>query len=192
MKRYWKMVGLGYLSIVLFLGSFLTAMAGDKTPAANKVPDAVGKNMRPEWDVDPAKMMEKRLGLSKEQSTQIKELFMKSHEEGKLLFDRLRIDRDTLQLKVDAKAPEEEIKTLLDALQEDRKNLEAHRRQFEDQLLTLLSPTQQALFVLDITGGPLEGPWMNPWGGQYERQRPTSVSTGPGPGFPGGPIILSL
>jgi hypothetical protein len=186
MKCYWKMIWCGYLSMVLFLGSFLTVMAAAQTPSGVKGPDAVGKDMRPGWEPDPAKMIEKRLGLSKEQSAKIKELFRKHLEEGKLLFDQLQIDRATLQLKVDSKATEEEIKVLLDALAEDRKNLEAHRQQFEDQLRAFLSSTQQALLVLDMTGGPLEGPWVNPWKDNIKGNVPQPPPTAQDPGFQGG------
>ncbi len=163
MSRYWKIMGYGYLSLFLILGSVLTVKANDQPPTGTKGPDAVGKGMNRGWEADPVKMMEKRLGLSKGQSAKIKELFINDQGELKLLMDRFQVDRATLQLKVDSKAPEEEIKALLDVLAADQKQLDVHRHQFEEKLRVLLSLAQQAIFVLDITGGPLEGPWMNPW-----------------------------
>ena len=95
-------------------------------------------------------MMKKRLDLSDGQVSKLKELFKKQREEAKPIRDQLRIDMDKLRQKVDTKAADSDLKDLLDQLQKDRQTLQSAREKLTDQLRDILSPAQQAKFVLGM------------------------------------------
>ena len=106
--------------------------------------------------------MKEKLGLSDSQASKLKDFFKKQMEDMKPLRDQVKIDMDTLQQKVDTKASDGDVKKVLDALSADRKGMEAGRKKMEDQLKEILSPTQQAKFVLGMKerGREMMGKWM--------------------------------
>jgi Spy/CpxP family protein refolding chaperone len=111
---------------------------------------------------DRMEMMKKRLNLSDSQVFKLKDLFKKQMEETKPLRDQLKIDMDKLQQKIDTKAAASDLKDLLDQLQKDRQDLQASREKLTDQLRDILSPEQQAKFVLDMRNRGMR--MMKKWG----------------------------
>ncbi len=165
MKRKMWLAGLTAAALV---GAAWTAYADDDKMAA----DDSGKMFMDDNGGGPDGMhggimgghfdwMKKKLGLSDSQADKLKDMFKKQIESMKPLRDQMKIDMDTLQQKVDTKASEETIKKLLDALKADRKNMEAARQDMEDRVREILSPTQQAKFVLMMKdrGRRMMGKW---------------------------------
>jgi Spy/CpxP family protein refolding chaperone len=148
MKNVLKGLWVGSLAVSLLAGFALAVRAEDDKPMMG----GPGRIER----------MKEKLGLSDDQVTKIKDLFKKKGQENKPLRDQVKIDMDTLQQKVDSKASDGEIKKVLDALSADRQKLESARREIEDQLKTILTPTQQAKFVLSMKerGREMMGKWM--------------------------------
>ncbi len=139
----------GSLLVALTFGFALSAHADDdpggpggEKPAAmdgNGGPDGMqGGMMGGHFD-----KMKEKLGLSDSQASQLKDLFKKQGEDMKPLRDQMKIDMDTLQQKVDAKASDGDVKKVLDALSADRKGMDAARQKMEDSVREILSPTQQ-------------------------------------------------
>jgi Spy/CpxP family protein refolding chaperone len=161
------------------------APGGDK-PAAmddNGGPDGMqGGMMGGHFD-----RMKEKLGLSDSQAAKLKDLFKKQMEETKPLRDQMKIDMDTLQQKIDTKASDADVKKVLDALSADRKSMEASRQNMEDAVREILSPTQQAKFVLSMRdrGRQMMGKWMGKWkhGGKGDG-KDGSDQDGKGPGGP--------
>ena len=106
-----------------------------------------GGGMMGEGRVDQWK---EKLGLSDEQVSKLKDLFKSQMDIMKPLRDQMKIDMDTLQQKVDAKASDADLKKVLGTLSADRKNLDSARQKMEDQVRGILTPTQQAKFVLGL------------------------------------------
>lgn len=65
-----------------------------------------------------------------------------------------------MQQKVDSKASDSDIKTLLDKLKDDRKALQEAQERSMEKIRTILTPTQQAKWVLSMGRG------MGKWDGQ--------------------------
>lgn len=158
-----KFMWFGGLMAALFLGFGLVAHAEDQgmgdgggKPGMDDHGDWGGKgHMADRW--------KKKLGLNDSQVTQLKDAFKKQQEEVKPLRDQVKIDVDTLQQKIDTKASDSEVQKQLDALSADRVKMEAKRKKFEEQLKTILTPTQQAKFVLGMKrrGMMMRGKWMH-------------------------------
>jgi Spy/CpxP family protein refolding chaperone len=160
MRNLMSGMALGCLAMILVWGTSAVRAQDDPPtgddggqPAMRHKGDWGGKDhMADRW--------KEKLGLSDSQVTQLKDAFKKQMEEAKSLRDQERIDRDTLQQKVDLKTSDSEIQKLLDTLSADREKAEAKRKKFEEQLKSILSPTQRAKFVLDMGRG------MNRWKGR--------------------------
>lgn len=106
--------------------------------------------------------LKEKLGLTDDQAAKLKDFFKKQREDNTPLRDQMRIDMDTLRQKVDTKAPDSEIKKLLDKLSEDQKGMQAARERTKDQLREILTPTQQAkmLFMMHRGRGRM-GMWRD-------------------------------
>jgi Spy/CpxP family protein refolding chaperone len=97
-------------------------------------------------------MWKEKIGLTDDQVTKLKDLMKNQREETKTLADQMRVDMDTLKLKIDSKASDDTIKSLLDNLSAEKKKLQAKREDFINQAKQILTPTQQAKFLLAMKG----------------------------------------
>jgi Spy/CpxP family protein refolding chaperone len=157
MTRLFKFIGLGALVSGLFWGSILSAYADDPATSGGITPAPKGSDHG--WNNKGwGDMWKDKFGLSEDQSQKLKDLFKKQKEETQTLVDQMKVDMDTLKLKVDSKAPDDQIKSLLDNLSAEKKELQTKREHFMDQTRTILTPTQQAKFLLEKKG-------QRGWGG---------------------------
>jgi Spy/CpxP family protein refolding chaperone len=106
--------------------------------------------------------MKHKLGLTDDQVTQMKALFKSQMDSGKTLRDQMKVDMDILRQKVDAKASNSDLKSALDTLSADKKALDKSRQKMEDQVRQILTPMQQAKWVLSMQerGGQMIKNWM--------------------------------
>lgn len=121
MTKLSKYIGLGVLASGLFFGTILTAYADDPATNDNNGPAQVGGDHG--WNKkDWGDGWKDKFGLTDDQSKQLKDLFKKQREETKTLADQMKIDMDTLKLKVDSKASDGQIKALLDKISSEKKS----------------------------------------------------------------------
>jgi len=151
MKKLLMLGGALGLALVLVLGTALKAAAqegdkqeGDRNHSEKSWGDRAGFGM------GPMGRMKEKLGLTDDQAAKVKELFKRLGEETKPLREQAKIDMDTLRLKVDSKAPDSEIKKILEALTLDRKKMEEGRKKLQDQLALILTPTQRAKMIMRL------------------------------------------
>ncbi len=150
MTKLLKNIGLGVLASGLFFGSVLAVYADD---AATKDDNGTAQKGDHGWNKKGCgDMWKKKFGLTDDQSQKLKDLFKKQREDTQALADQVKVDTDTLRLKVDTKASDDDIKALLDTLSADKKQLKAKRETFSDQFKSILTPTQQAKFLLEKRG----------------------------------------
>lgn len=158
-----KLIYLGSLLTVLVLGPVMTIRADENQPSTGD-----GEKMGMKGDMDSPEAgkgrlekMKEKLGLTDAQATQLKDLFQKQREDTKPLRDQVKIDMDTLKQKVDTKASDSAVKGTLDALSADRKAMQSDREKFMEKIRTILTPTQQAKFVLGMKarGGEMMKKW---------------------------------
>src|SRR5260221_141962 len=121
MKRIINGLWMGSLIGILFVGTSWVVRAEEE-----------GSMMGNEkGGVNQVEKMKEKLGLSDSQASKLKDLFKKQREDMTPLRDQMKIDMDTLQQKVDMKAPDSEIKKLLDKLDADRKGMESGREKMK-------------------------------------------------------------
>ena len=154
MKKLFNFWGLMGLAFALSLGSTLRAAAqDDDKPAGEKGHPAGSWEEKGGWERGPLGMMKKKLDLTDDQASKMKELFKKQREENEPLREQTKIDMDTLRLKVDSKASDSEIKKVLEALSADQKKMEEDRGKMKEELSAILTPTQKAKMLLDMEWG---------------------------------------
>ncbi|HVZ81552.1 MAG TPA: Spy/CpxP family protein refolding chaperone [bacterium] len=110
-----------------------------------------GGQDHPSWGKDGGKkleMMQKKLDLTDDQVSKLKELYQGQKDANKSLRERLKADMKSLRDKVDAKASDSDLKSVLDSLSQDRQDLQAARQRMADKMRGILTPTQQAKMVL--------------------------------------------
>ncbi len=158
MTKLFKFMGLGALASVLFFGTNLTAFADDPPTSDANAPAQKsgdrGWNNRGWGDG-----WKEKLGLTDTQSQQLKDLLKKQREETQALWDQIKVDMDTLKLKVDSKASDDDVKALLDKLSTEKKEMQVKREHFIEKSRGILTPTQQAKFLLEKRG-------RGGWGGR--------------------------
>jgi Spy/CpxP family protein refolding chaperone len=173
----------------LFLGYSLVRAQDQAAPADN----ASGDKMEMKGDHGDGKdrmdRMKEKLGLSDSQAAKLKEAFKKQMEANKPLRDQEKIDVDTLQQKVDSKASDSDIKDLLEKLKADRKQIQDAQERSMEKIKTILTPTQQAKWVLMMGHGAAgRGKWegkRGDWkknhdgqdGGDSAKSAPADAST---------------
>jgi Spy/CpxP family protein refolding chaperone len=166
----WFLVG--SLATVLFLGYGL--VKAQDAPAADNQggdkPAMQGDHKPGDWGKDRIEHLKDKLGLTDDQATQLKEAFQKQGEAIKPLRDQEKIDMDTLQQKVDTKASDSDIKALLDKLKEDRKTLQDTQERSMEKFRMILTPTQQAKWVLSMGRGPM-GQWDGKKKGDWKEHK---------------------
>ena len=157
-----RMIMSGMLLAAVLWGNAAFVGAGEQAPPAGDGPSAMDQGMGGMMGQDRLEKMKEKLGLSDDQVSKLKALFKSQRSVTKPLRDKLKSDMDDLQKKVDAKASDADLKKVLDSLSDDRKNLEAARQKMVDQIREILTPLQQAKFVLAMRerGEKMMGKWM--------------------------------
>ncbi len=148
----------------LLLGPTLMAWAGKPAPAGEEAQAGMSQDLMGGMGGHIDKWKEK-LELSDAQAGQLKALFQKQKDDMKLVWDQMKIDMDTLKQKVDSKASDGDLKKVLDSLRADQKKMQEDRQKLQDKLRSILTPTQQAKFVLGMRekGREMLGKWSKQW-----------------------------
>ncbi len=131
--------------------------------------------------------LKENLGLTDDQVSKLKDLLKGQQEATRALRDQVRVDMDTLQQKVDAKAADGDLRKVLDALETDQRNIQAAQQKTEDGIRSILTPLQLARFVLSSRGTAMRGIWLRAPGGadgQGDNAGPGHSGQGAGPGSP--------
>jgi Spy/CpxP family protein refolding chaperone len=149
MNKLFGVVQLAVFSAVLILGFAPRLYAQDQDAVDNGSLTNMGED--PGWQGDGGTDGWKdKFGLSDSQAGKLKDLFKKHRGETQAVVDQIKIDLDTLKLKVDTKASDDQVQALLDALKADQKKFRAQTDAFTDQLKPILTPTQRAKFLLAV------------------------------------------
>ncbi len=158
-----KKIWLAGLMAVALAGTALTASADDsQAPAGDNDQPGMGQGMcGGMMGGGRLEKMKEKLGLADGQVSQLKGLFKSQGKTMKPLRDQLKIDMDTLQQKVDQKASDGDLRKLLDKLDAESREMQAGREKMKAQLRSILTPTQQAKFVLGMRGKGMQ--MMKKW-----------------------------
>lgn len=149
------------LASTLFLGYSLVRAQDTNPPAGDQSGDnSAMKSDHGDWGEKRMDHMKEKLGLTDDQAASLKTVFKKQMEANKPLRDQERIDIDTLRQKVDSKASDSDIKQILDKLKVDRKQLQEAQERSIEKIRSILTPTQQAKWVLMMEHGLMgRGKW---------------------------------
>lgn len=93
-------------------------------------------------------MMKDKLDLSDEQAKQFKDMGKTHREANKAVMEKMKLDMDTLRVLVDEKASDAKLKAQLNKLKQDGKDMEAMRAKHMEAMQAILTPMQQAKFVI--------------------------------------------
>jgi Spy/CpxP family protein refolding chaperone len=155
-----KSKGRFWIAGLMVAGLALTAVVWAEEEAGDQDHPGMGHGMDGGMmGQDHLGMLKKKLGLTDDQSEKLKALFKKQMEENKTLRDQTKIDMDTLQLKVDSKASEDEIHKLLDKLDTEHRSLQSSREKMKGKVREILTPTQQAKMLLGMKKMGKMGSW---------------------------------
>jgi Spy/CpxP family protein refolding chaperone len=174
MKKFSRLFLVGSLTTALFLGYGLAKAEDQNQPANDQGGDhpAMQDGNHGDWGKDRIEHLKDKLGLTDDQATQLKEAFKKHEEANKPLRDQEKIDIDTLQQKVDQKASDEDLKSLLDKLEKDHKQMQEVQQNSMDKIRMILNPTQQAKWVLSMHRGPMgRGGWNGKKKGNWKKNK---------------------
>ncbi|SRR5665213_3282393 len=185
MEKFSRLFLVGSLATALFLGYGLAKAEDQNQPADDQGGDhpAMQDGNHGNWDKDRIEHLKDKLGLTDDQATQLKEAFKKQSEANKPLRDQEKIDIDTLQQKVDQKASDSDIKSLLDKLEKDHKQMQEVQQNSMDKIRTILNPTQQAKWVLSMRRGLMgRGGWDGKKKGDWKKHKDGDTDTKSAPG----------
>jgi len=177
MKKFSRLFLVGSLATALFLGYGLAKAEDQSQPANDQVGDHPAMQDGDHGNgedrgKDRIEHLKDKLGLTDDQTTQLKEAFRKQEEANKPLRDQEKIDIDTLQQKVDQKASDSDLKSLLDKLEKDRKQIQEVQQNSMDKIRMILDPTQQAKWVLSMRRGSMgHGRWDGKKKGEWKKHK---------------------
>jgi len=141
MKKISNLMFAGCLAAVLFLNFGIAS--------ANKGPEGNG-DKADHKEMNRLGGMKEKLGLTDEQAAKMKDIWKSQQETMKSLRDQERVDMALLRQKVDAKASDSEIRTVLDKLSADRKAIQEAQESMTKKMKSILTPTQQAKMLLGV------------------------------------------
>jgi Spy/CpxP family protein refolding chaperone len=176
MKKFFRLFLVVSLATVMFLGYGL-AKAQDQNPPAD---DQGGDNPAMQggdhgdygdWGKDRIEHLKDKLGLTDDQAAKLKEAFKKQMEANKPLRDQEKIDMDTLQQKVDTKASDSDIKDALDKLSADHKSMQTAQDNSMDKIREILTPIQQAKWVLTMRHSMMDHKWGGKKKGDWKKHK---------------------
>ncbi len=96
----------------------------------------------------PMEMLKSRLGLSKDQVSRLDALMKEGKESRRLLADKVKEDKAALAVLVDQKASDSELKSSLSKLESDQDALRDQMEKDRQSMKEVLTPLQQAKFIL--------------------------------------------
>jgi Spy/CpxP family protein refolding chaperone len=110
--------------------------------------------------------MKGMLGLSDDQAKQLKDAREADAKAMKPLMEKMKLDLDSLRVLVDKKASDSDLKDALAGLKADRKAVEEQRAKQMEASAQILTPLQQAKWVINMADhmgrggmGGEEGGW---------------------------------
>jgi len=161
MKKFSRLFLVGGLATAMFLGYGLAKAQDQNPPVDDPSSDhsAMQGGNHGDWGKGRMEHLKDKLGLTDDQAAKLKETFKKQMEANKPLRDQEKIDIDTLQQKVDTKASDSDIKDALDKLSADRKSMQAAQDNSMDKIRGILTPIQQAKWVLTMRRGMMDHKW---------------------------------
>jgi Spy/CpxP family protein refolding chaperone len=170
----------------LFLGYNLVRAQDQTAPADNTGGDKMEMKGGPGEDGEKRMdRLKEKLGLTDTQAKKLKAAMKKEREANKPLLDQAKIDMDTLQQKVDSKASDDEIKALLDKLMADHKAINEAQENGKEKFRTILTPMQQAKWVLMMKDGMGRGKWGGKKGDwkrdKKDEDKPADDASAPAP-----------
>lgn len=174
MKKFSRLFLVGSLATALFLGYGLAKAEDQDQPADDQGGDhpAMQDGNHGDWGKDRIEHLKHKLGLTDDQTSQLKEAFKKQAEANKPLRDQEKIDIDTLQQKVDEKASASDLKSLLDKLEKDHKQMQEVQQNSMDKIRMILDPIQQAKWVLSMRRGSMgHGGWDGKKKGEWKKHK---------------------
>jgi Spy/CpxP family protein refolding chaperone len=154
----------------------LAALAGAVLIAASSARAGEPKKdgyERGHWDRFEA--LKKKLDLSDNQVSKLKEAQKSAGQDARVLKDRTEADVAALRVLVDEKASEAELNAGLEALEKDHKAMQERSAKTLERYRSVLTPLQQAKFVL----------WWSAKGGKRGSDGAWGLEQGPG-GFRSG------
>ena len=132
-----------YQFAAVTLASFLMTL-----PVASMRADEPGQGMEPQehhWD---SAKMQKKLGLTDDQTAKMKALHDSEKEAMKPLWEKQKDLMKTLEGQVKAKASDTDIQATLDAMKSNHEAMRSQMEQFQTQKDAILTPTQRAQMML--------------------------------------------
>ncbi len=173
MKKFSRLFLVGGLATAMFLGYGLAKAQDQNPPADDQGSDhpAMQGGDHGDWGKDRIENLKDKLGLTDDQAAKLKEAFKKQMEANKPLRDQEKIDIDTLQQKVDAKASDSDIKDALDKLSADRKSMQSAQDNSMEKIRGILTPIQQAKWVLTMRRGMMDHKWDGKKKGDWKKHK---------------------
>jgi len=176
MKKFSRLFLIGGLAIAMFLGYGLAKAQDQNSPADDQGGDHVAMqdgdhSEHGDWGKDRIEHLKDKLGLTDDQAAKLKETFKKQMEANKPLRDQEKIDIDTLQQKVDSKASDSDIKDALDKLSADHKSMQAAQDNSMERIREILTPIQQAKWVLTMRHGMMDHKWDGKKKGDWKKHK---------------------
>jgi len=173
MKKFFRLFLVGGLATAMFLGYGLAKAQDQNPPADDQGGDhPMMQNVdHGDWGKDRIEHLKDKLGLTDDQAAKLKETFKKQREANKPLRDQEKIDIDTLQQKVDSKASDSDIKDALDKLSADHKSMQAAQDNSMDKIREILTPMQQAKWVLTMRRGMMDHKWNGKKKGDWKKNK---------------------
>ncbi len=131
--------------------------------------DAEGPKDRDHKSGMMGERMKERLGLTDEQAAKLKELRGSNKKEMRALQDKVQDETTAIKRKLRDGAGDDVLKPLLDKLAADHEALQAKRKANMDKMRAILTPTQQAKFLVGMMGRMGRGGWGGP-DGKWDRK----------------------
>jgi Spy/CpxP family protein refolding chaperone len=153
MKKLIRFVFVGILAVAIVFAVVHLALAQEQG-GSDKADGGKGDGQQKWGHFDG---LQKKLGLSDTQETQLKNLFKSRSEEVKPLRDQLQLDRDKLRLLVDKKAAESQLTDSMDKVNSDQEALKSDREKFRQKMKGILTPQQRAQMMVLREGGRHRG-----------------------------------
>jgi Spy/CpxP family protein refolding chaperone len=151
-----------------------TAIWGTPLLNAHDADKDNGKEEHGAWGKERGEHMKKELGLSDEQAEKFKAARKAQMEAMKPLREKQKLDIDSLRVLVDKKASDKDLSAAIESIKADHKAIEEQEKKHREAMAALLTPMQQAKFILSMGEmgehmmhgmmGGKGGDWKEKWG----------------------------
>ena len=141
------------ISKALVFAAMIAVMAGLSPAAAADAPaekakTGAGKPMARKAPPSIPAQLKAKLGLTDDQMSKLNQTLRKNAEDERIQMDQGKLDMDTLVQKLNNNASDSEIGKSLDSVFANQKKMDALRQAKNEDLRSILTPTQMAKFML--------------------------------------------